>query len=130
MLFRSLGTSRTGPDLTNIGERQPSADWHLSHLYNPQITSKGSVMPPYPFLFQVRPVGARGPSADALKVSGEHAPGAGLEVVPTGAARQLVAYLQSLKTSVALPEAPLPVKAEDEASAKPADAKGATPATK
>lgn len=127
-----LGTSRTGPDLTNIGERQPSADWHLSHLYNPQITSKGSVMPPYPFLFEVRPVGARGPSSDALKLSGEHAPLAGHEVVPTAAARQLVAYLQSLKTSVALPEAPLPSKGEGEAGAdaKATDTTGPAPATK
>ena len=46
-----LGTSRTGPDLTNIGERQSDYSWHYTHLYNPQITSKGSVMPPYPFLF-------------------------------------------------------------------------------
>lgn len=117
-----LGTSRTGPDLTNIGERQPSADWHLSHLYNPQTTSKGSVMPPYPFLFELRKVGMRGPSPDALKLSGEHAAPAGHEVVPTAAARQLVAYLQSLKTSSALPEAPLPKKADAE------EIKAATPA--
>ncbi|MEY3275340.1 MAG: hypothetical protein RL153_605 [Verrucomicrobiota bacterium] len=125
-----LGTSRTGPDLTNIGERQPSVDWHLSHLYNPQITSKGSVMPPYPFLFEVRPVGSRGPSPDALKLSGEHAALAGHEVVPTAAARQLVAYLRSLKTSTALPEAPLPKKADgDDAPAAAGSATNA-PASK
>lgn len=116
-----LGTSRTGPDLTNVGERQSSAEWHLTHLYNPQITSKGSVMPPYPFLFEVRTVGVRGPSPDALKLTGEFAPPAGREVVPTAAARQLVAYLRSLKTSYSLPEAPLPKKA---------DADTATPAAK
>ena len=59
-----LGTSRTGPDLTNIGEREPSAEWHLRHLYNPQITSSGSLMPPYPFLFEKRPIGRFGPSTD------------------------------------------------------------------
>src|SRR5690349_19953141 len=31
-----MGTERTGPDLTNIGNRLPSADWHLVHLYNPR----------------------------------------------------------------------------------------------
>ena len=30
-----LGTMRTGPDLLNIGARQPSKDWHLGHLYQP-----------------------------------------------------------------------------------------------
>ena len=32
-----MGTERTGPDLTNIGLRQPSEAWHLTHLYNPRI---------------------------------------------------------------------------------------------
>jgi cytochrome c oxidase cbb3-type subunit 2 len=27
-----LGTMRTGPDLMNIGVRQPSEQWHLGHL--------------------------------------------------------------------------------------------------
>ena len=31
-----LGTMRTGPDLFNIGVRQPSADWHLGHLFQPR----------------------------------------------------------------------------------------------
>lgn len=48
-----LGTMRTGPDLFNIGARQPSEDWHLIHLYNPRATSPGSIMPPYPWLFKV-----------------------------------------------------------------------------
>ena len=52
-----LGTMRTGPDLINIGARQPSAAWHYLHLYNPQITSAGSIMPPHPFLFERRPLG-------------------------------------------------------------------------
>ncbi len=101
-----LGTMRTGPDLTNIGVRQPSADWHLSHLYNPQITSKGSVMPPFPFLFQVQKVGAK-PSPNALKLAKPFAPPAGYEVVSRPEADVLVAYLQSLKVDTALPEAPL-----------------------
>lgn len=49
-----LGTMRTGPDLLNIGARQPSKDWHLGHLYQPRAYTPGSVMPAYPFLFDVR----------------------------------------------------------------------------
>jgi cytochrome c oxidase cbb3-type subunit II len=106
-----LGSSRTGPDLTNIGERQPSYDWHLTHLYNPQTTSKGSIMPPFSFLFEKRKIGYEGPSTNALKLLGEFAVEPGFEVVPKPEAMQLVEYLRSLKTSVDLPEAPLP-KAE------------------
>lgn len=49
-----LGTMRTGPDLLNIGARQPSRDWHLGHLYAPRAYSPGSIMPPYPYLFDIR----------------------------------------------------------------------------
>jgi len=101
-----LGTMRTGPDLANIGLRQPSVEWHLSHLYNPQLTSKGSIMPPHPFLFELRKTGQT-PSPDALRLTGEFAPPRGYEVVPKAEAKNLVAYLQSLRVDVALPEAPL-----------------------
>jgi len=100
-----LGTMRTGPDLANIGMRQPSTEWHLSHLYNPQITSKGSIMPPHPFLFEMHKIG-KTPSADALKLNGKFAPPSGYEVVPSADAKNLVAYLLSLRADVALPEAP------------------------
>ena len=33
-----LGSERTGPDLTNVGQRQPGDQWHLLHLYDPQLT--------------------------------------------------------------------------------------------
>lgn len=49
-----LGTMRTGPDLLNIGARQPSSDWHLGHLYQPRAYTPGSTMPSYPYLFNVR----------------------------------------------------------------------------
>lgn len=115
-----LGTSRTGPDLTNIGERQADHAWHYAHMYNPQITSKGSVMPPYPFLFEKRRIGVGGPSPDALKLAGEFALPEGWEVIPKPAARQLVEYLRSLKTSVDLPEAPLPKAPEATEAPTPA----------
>lgn len=47
-----LGTMRTGPDLHNIGSRQPSKDWHLIHLYQPRAVLKNSVMPAYRYFFE------------------------------------------------------------------------------
>lgn len=49
-----LGTMRTGPDLFNIGARQPSIDWQLGHLYEPRAYTPGSTMPAYPFMFTVK----------------------------------------------------------------------------
>ncbi len=100
-----LGTMRTGPDLRNVGQRLPSADWHYNHFYNPQITSAGSTMAPYPFLFEVREITGE-PSPRALKLPAGFAPPAGYEVVPTARADALVAYMLSLKTEYDLPEAP------------------------
>jgi cytochrome c oxidase cbb3-type subunit 2 len=91
-----LGTMRTGPDLTNIGMRQSSPEWHLRHLFNPQTTSKGSIMPPFPFLFEKRKIGLR-PSPAALKLTGQFAPEPGFEIVPRSEATALVQYLLSLK---------------------------------
>ena len=106
-----LGDVRVGPDLTNIGERAFDPQWHYSHLYQPRSTSKGSLMPSYPFLFELRQIGAAGASTNAVALTGEFAPPKGWEVVPKPQAKQLVAYLRIMKTSVDLPEAPLP-KAE------------------
>jgi cytochrome c oxidase cbb3-type subunit 2 len=100
-----LGTMRTGPDLMTVGQRIPDVNWHMIHLYNPQTTSEGSIMPPFPFLFQERPIGVQGLSADALKLSGTFAPRKGYEVVPTQRAKDLVAYLMSLRLDYELPEA-------------------------
>jgi cytochrome c oxidase cbb3-type subunit I/II len=44
------GSKRTGPDLAREGVLRPSAAWQYAHLVNPQATSAGSVMPPYPWL--------------------------------------------------------------------------------
>ncbi|MCC7518476.1 MAG: cbb3-type cytochrome c oxidase subunit II [Verrucomicrobiae bacterium] len=100
-----LGTMRTGPDLSNIGRRQSSVEWHHKHLYRPQSVSPGSVMPPFRFLYSLRKIVGE-PSADALKLDGLDAPPPGWEVVPTPDAKALVAYLLSLDRSYPLPEAP------------------------
>jgi cytochrome c oxidase cbb3-type subunit II len=98
-----MGTMRTGPDLANIGARQPSVAWHLEHLYKPRLTSPGSTMPEYPFLFAWQRVELQRP-ADALSFpQGEPRPG--WVVVPTQRARDLVTYLGSLDHSYAVPEA-------------------------
>lgn len=100
-----LGTMRTGPDLANVGSRLSSVDWHLNHLYNPRITSPGSIMPPSPFLFEVREIGMA-PSNKALNIpaNSPYAPPAGYEVVSTDRADALVAYLLNLKVDYELPE--------------------------
>ncbi|MEN8661420.1 MAG: cbb3-type cytochrome c oxidase subunit II [Lentimonas sp.] len=101
-----LGTMRTGPDLMHVGGRPLNADWHHLHLYNPQITSKGSNMPPFAFLYETRKIDGE-PSADALQFppNSEYGPEGGYEVVPTRRAEALVEYLLSLKLNYSLPEA-------------------------
>jgi len=102
-----LGTMRTGPDLTNIGARQPSEMWHYQHLYEPVTVSPGSVMPSFRYLFRTQKiVGQR--SKEAVDLRGPHAPDPGYEVVPTDDAKNLVAYLISLNRNYPLPEAPEP----------------------
>jgi len=102
-----LGSQRIGPDLTNIGLRPRVGEWHLLHLYNPQMMVPGSTMPPYRFLFEKRKIG-RQPSPDALKLTGKFAPEAGFEIVPKAAAQALVAFLDNQRIDTPLFEAPLP----------------------
>lgn len=90
-----MGTERTGPDLTNIGVRQPSVDWHLLHLYNPRIVVEQSIMPAYPWLFTIKQTPASGDVV--LNVPEAYMKGKKGKVVATKEALQLVAYMQSLK---------------------------------
>lgn len=128
------GSHRLGPDLGNIGERQHSRVWHLTHLYDPRrLTSEESVagvdslMPAYPYLFTKRPRSA--PHAvghrEALR-----SPGNDFELVPTPEAEALVAYLQSLQSGAGLYEAPVPktTPAPAAPTAKPAGPSSAPPA--
>lgn len=43
------GSKRTGPDLLRVGGKY-SDNWHLNHMYDPQSTSAGSIMPSYEWL--------------------------------------------------------------------------------
>jgi cytochrome c oxidase cbb3-type subunit 2 len=106
-----LGSMRFGPDLANIGTRKDpdnpdkySVAWHYMHLYAPQVTSPGSNMPSYKFLFEKRKIAGQ-MDAEALKLSGPLAPPPGYQIVPGNQARQLVAYLTTLDHSHPLPEA-------------------------
>jgi cytochrome c oxidase cbb3-type subunit II len=65
------GTRRIGPDLARAGSVRTD-DWHYAHLFAPRSIVAGSVMPSYGWLFE------------------------GAPERPTQAARDLVAYLQTL----------------------------------
>jgi len=90
-----LGSERTGPDLTNVGNRQGSKDWNLVHLYNPRIVVPQSIMPAYPWLFEIKNEPAKGDII--VNVPAEYLEGDTGKVVATKEAMQLVAYLLSLK---------------------------------
>lgn len=90
-----MGTERTGPDLTDIGNRQPSKDWNLVHLYNPRIVVKESIMPAYPWLFTIKKEPSQ--SDVVVNVPAQYMNGKEGKVVATKDAMYLIAYLQSLK---------------------------------
>jgi cytochrome c oxidase cbb3-type subunit II len=90
-----MGTERTGPDLTNIGTRQPSSEWHLLHLYQPRAVVGESIMPAYSWLFEVKDdLLATDVEITVPEQFRKNATG---KIVATKEALQLVAYLQSLK---------------------------------
>lgn len=90
-----MGTERTGPDLTNVGNRQPGLDWNLVHLFNPRSVVKESIMPAYPWMFEIKDNPEEGDVV--VPVPDEFLNGRKGKVVATEEALQLVAYLQSLK---------------------------------
>lgn len=44
------GSKRTGPDLMRLGQKY-NDNWHFNHMWDPQSTSAGSIMPGYKWLF-------------------------------------------------------------------------------
>jgi cytochrome c oxidase cbb3-type subunit II len=89
-----LGDHRNGPDLTNIGSRQPSTIWQYIHLWNPRAVVHDSIMPRYSWLFDVKNAAQAGDEVVPLP------PGFGPSnavVVTNERSRALVAYLESLK---------------------------------
>lgn len=45
------GSKRTGPDLHRVGGKYLDS-WHFYHMLEPESMSPGSIMPPYPWLFE------------------------------------------------------------------------------
>lgn len=87
-----LGTSRTGPDLSNIGSRQPSREWHHLHLYSPREVVEWSIMPAFRFMYSEVSSSAE-PSPGAIPKPGESEQW----IVPSQEAEALVDYLTALK---------------------------------
>ncbi len=45
------GSKRTGPDLHRVGGKYDNS-WHYLHMKDPTSTSPGSIMPPYPWMYE------------------------------------------------------------------------------
>jgi len=118
------GSKRTGPDLHRVGAKYPNS-WHYYHMMDPSAVSAGSIMPPYPWLFEdmidkdqtakkitaLRTVGvpyeegyeeyanvALDEQADLIVKSLKEEDG--IEVVPDAEIVALIAYLQRLGTDI------------------------------
>lgn len=90
-----LGTSRTGPDLSNIGSRMPSREWQHQHLYDPRLLVDWSIMPDFAFLYEHK-VSETSPAEGAIALPVKE--GAPKEwIIPSQKADDLVDYLLSLK---------------------------------
>lgn len=104
-----LGTMRTGPDLASIGSRQPSTVWHALHLYNPQITSPGSTMPRFNYLFTELKAGEPLPAgafpADVIAIPPQLQQNGIVQLVPSDRGKALIEYLKGLNKTFPLPEA-------------------------
>lgn len=95
-----LGTMRSGPDLLNVGARLPSGSWHLTHLYQPRAIFTWSLMPAYPYLFEIK---ARpGPDDVVVWLPPKAGTTKGV-VVAKSEALDLVAYLISLDRTYPAP---------------------------
>lgn len=51
------GTKRNGPDLSRVGVKRPSRDWHKAHFWSPKTASRGSIMPSFRHFFDFDPRG-------------------------------------------------------------------------
>ncbi len=118
------GSKRTGPDLLRIGGKYPDS-WHYHHMLDPETMSPGSIMPPYPWLFEqdldvssltgkieamqtfgvpyAEGYGDEQALADLNKQAAQIAANlkeSGIEVVPEKEIVALIAYLQRMGTDI------------------------------
>lgn len=91
-----VGTQRNGPDLSAVGERQTSHVWNLYHLFNPRSMVPASIMPAYPWYFDIVDKTSVPPAALTLVLDEPFLP-EGKVALPKPAALDLVAYLLSVK---------------------------------
>jgi cytochrome c oxidase cbb3-type subunit I/II len=118
------GSKRTGPDLHRVGGKYPDS-WHYYHMLEPASVSAGSIMPPYPWLYEdfidknqtapkiraLRTVGV--PYEDdyedranedldvqAAEIVANLKEQDGIEVIPEAEIVALIAYLQRLGTDI------------------------------
>jgi cytochrome c oxidase cbb3-type subunit 2 len=59
------GTRRIGPDISRVGVKRPSRDWHKSHFWAPKTASVGSIMPAFQHFFDSDP---RGTSQNSMGI--------------------------------------------------------------
>ncbi|MFC5272305.1 cytochrome-c oxidase, cbb3-type subunit I [Adhaeribacter terreus] len=121
------GSKRTGPDLHRVGQKYPHS-WHYNHMMDPTSMSPGSIMPPYPWLFEqdldisdteakieamqkmgvpYEPGYAKKANADLMKQAKEISADLakeGIEVKPEKEIVALIAYLQRLGTDIKVKE--------------------------
>lgn len=117
------GSKRTGPDLARLGGKYPDS-WHYNHMLDPTSMSPGSIMPPYPWLFDDQlDVSSTVAKIKAMKRLGvpypenyEHMAAAdmetqakqitgslekdGISILPDREVVALIAYLQRLGTDI------------------------------
>jgi cytochrome c oxidase cbb3-type subunit 2 len=103
-----LGSQRVGPDLSNVGARLPSREWHLLHLYSPRAVSGSSVMPAYRWYFRGKDdkdpgTDVRIPLTNVQREAVEPDPAKRrqVEIWATPDAQNLVKYLLSLRQTQA-----------------------------
>lgn len=102
-----MGTSRIGPDLTNVAERQSSKDWHLMHLFNPRSVIPQSIMPSYEWLFEIKDSALK--TDVVVSMPTNFLGGRTGKVVAKKEALQLLAYLLTLKQTP-LPDGTKPMQ--------------------
>src|SRR6266404_146835 len=102
------GTRRIGPDLSREFNLH-SRDWQLTHLYNPRLVVRDSVMPPYPRLFDGSP---SQPTQEGLEVLAY--------IQSLGRARQLSGFDRQTLVASVQPEIPdMAMASEPSARATP-----------
>ena len=102
-----MGTERTGPDLTNVAERQSSKDWHLMHLFNPRSVMPQSIMPSYEWMFELKETPAK--TDVVVNMPASFLGGRTGKVIAKKEALQLLAYLLTLKQTP-LPDGTKPMQ--------------------